>query len=644
MLEHLALSGLNSRDAKKLRLKWLTPSAAQKMLQSDFPLPCGGIYFPYFSFDGKIDDVTCRVRLLADPSNGYVEDKVPKYMQPSGTPPRIYLPPFVKWGDIINDATQRLVITEGEKKAAAACKAGVACIGLGGVWSFQQKDTGVSLLPDLTAFNWIGRQVIIAYDSDWSSNKDVRKASGVLARRLSERGAEVKAALIGHNPGGGKMGIDDLIVARGEKAFKAVLDASLSLTPELEATAEYRSRFVLIKTLACAYECETGNLYPRRRFEDGHPDEKIQMISETGRNIMVTKAQYWWSDPNKRSARELVLEPDQPEITADGNLNRFRGWGTKPQRGSTEIWQTLLKIVFQNQPHLIRWFEKWCAYPLQNPGAKLHTAVFVYGGQGVGKTAIGQILMDIYGKSGRLLQDRQIFGGFNGWVGETLFALADDLAFDERRKSRSVLKMLVAGETIEVNEKYVPSYAIANRCNFYFTANSPNALPLDPSGLNRRFLVVEAPLVRPRPESWYTGTLDKWRKNGGSAHVHDRLMHIDLDGFYTYADAPESKAKRLVMETGRSGAESWCAELPDNTQIALATARQLWKKYQAETGDHLTGLGTFTASLRSVAEPLGQHRIGDETLSLWALRDIKKWKRAAPKTRAAQYNKDRGLL
>jgi hypothetical protein len=642
--EHLAASGLDAKDAKKLGLKWLSPAAARTTLRLEHPLPHGGIHFPYFSLDGKLDKATCRVRMLADPAAGYMENGFAKYLQPPGTPPRVYLPPYVKWQAVAKDPEVQLMITEGEKKAAAVCKAGIPCVGLGGVWSFQQKDTGVTLLPDLAAFNWVGRKVVIAYDSDWAENKDVRQAAGVLARRLAERGAEVKAALLGGAPGGGKVGVDDLLVARGRKALDAAVEAAFAMTPELEETAAYRSRFVLVRTMSCVYDREEREFYTRKKFEDSFPHDAIQTVSPSGTSRKTTKAKFWWEDPTKQAVRRLVLEPGQPEITVRGDLNRFKGWGLAAKRGPVEPWLELLRIIFQGNKKQIAWFEKWCAYPLKNPGAKLHSAVFVYGGQGVGKTAVGNVLLDIYGKSGRMLQDREVFGDFNGWIGETLFACCDDLAFDERRKSRSTAKMLITAETIEVNEKYIPSYPVDNRCNFYFTANSPGALPLDPTGPNRRFLVVEAPPERPVPKSWYTKTFHNWRAKGGSAYVHDRLQRLRLGDFHPYADAPDSEAKQLVVETGRSGAEAWCAEIRLHTEISIGTVHQFYQLYRTQTGDLRTGIGSFQSSLRAVAASLGQHRIKGERVSLWAIRDPAKWQKASTEKCVAQYNKDRGLL
>jgi hypothetical protein len=236
-----------------------------------------------------------------------------------------------------------------------------------------------------------------------------------------------------------------------------------------------------------------------------------------------------------------------------------------------------------------------------------------------------------------------VFGGFNGWIGETLFALGDDLAFDERRKSRSVIKMLVDSESVEVNEKFVPSYPIDNRCNFYFTANSPGALPLDPSGINRRFLVVEAPDERKKPRKWYTETLHNWRAGGGSGYVHERMRNLNLSGFHPCGDAPASDAKHLVVETGRSGVEAWCVEITNYTNVSIATARELYNLYRAKTLDNRTGIGSFTNSLRAVARLLPIQVVGKEKLVLWAIRDKEKWSRAKPEAREKEYlTKNRG--
>ena len=642
MREHLEASTLTTKDAKALDLRWCDAEAVQEALHLQYPPACGGIYFPYFDAAGQRVEDTCRIRLLPEPTNGW-PGTLPKYLQPSGTPPRAYFPPLIPW-ETVASSDGDLLITEGEKKAAAACKAGFPCIGLGGVWSFMQRDMAADFLPDLESVNW-KRRVWIAYDSDWRENKEVRKAALALAERLSRRGAEVRALLLTHGEHGEKWGLDDFLAQRGAEALKTAMASAPSLTPELDAMAEYYERFILVRTVSSAWDEQTGTLYAKSRFFDAFPDDMVNTVTPAGKPSRVTKAQHWWQDPRKQTANRMVLRPDQPRITKDGDLNTFMGWGTVPRQGSTAIWAKLLHTVFQGRRDMIQWFERWLAFPLQFPGTKLHQAVFIFGsGQGTGKSSIGDVILDIYGKSGHKIQDQQLFGGFHGWLARSLFALGDDLAFDERRKSRSMIKVLVDSEQMEINEKYVPSYQGENRCNFLFTANRASALPLDPSGINRRFLVVEAPKERVFEPEWYLKDFHQWRRSGGPAAVHHRLLHLDLGDFHAYQDAPSSDAKQLVVESSRSNVEAWCADVLEHCPYQLAGIDELYALYRTQMDDRQTGIGTFTAALRAHGAPLGQTRLLDgRRVSLWAIREISKWVRSKVPARAAQYHAERGL-
>jgi putative DNA primase/helicase len=52
------------------------------------------------------------------------------------------------------------------------------------------------------------------------------------------------------------------------------------------------------------------------------------------------------------------------------------------------------------------WFFDWCAYPLQNPGVKMFSAVVIHGVvQGTGKTLVGLTLGRIYGDNYKEIKD-----------------------------------------------------------------------------------------------------------------------------------------------------------------------------------------------------------------------------------------------
>ena len=86
---------------------------------------------PYFDMQGKKSDYY-RIKLL-QPGDG--TDGL-KYLQPRATPTRVYFPPgFLA----LAERSPFVLITEGEKKAAAAMQVGLPCVALGGVDSWRNR-------------------------------------------------------------------------------------------------------------------------------------------------------------------------------------------------------------------------------------------------------------------------------------------------------------------------------------------------------------------------------------------------------------------------------------------------------------------------------------------------------------------------
>jgi hypothetical protein len=170
--------------------------------------------FPYFGLDGK--PTRYERRKLFPPIVG--PNGTQKYYQEPDTPPMLYMSPLRDWASIASDPERPLIITEGEKKAAAGCQAGLAVLGVAGVWNWRQRlDSGERLvLPTLDQFIWKGRDVELVPDSDvWRPDKQ-QALDGfyALAQELISRGATVHFVML---PEGGsmKIGLDDWFVKTG---------------------------------------------------------------------------------------------------------------------------------------------------------------------------------------------------------------------------------------------------------------------------------------------------------------------------------------------------------------------------------------------------------------------------------------------
>jgi putative DNA primase/helicase len=250
-LADLRKSGLTDTTITQARLMTITdPGIIARLLRSKHGPDAARKYgtclaIPYHNINGetiKIDDATgqnqityVKLRLGVpieldnrDPATGRA--KTLRYLAPRDTPWRVYFPPGV--GQAVADPGHRLFITEGEKKALKAKQEGYPCIALPGVWNFaaerpedaHSKPVGPrKLCDDLAQIAWQDRPVYIVYDSDAATKESVRRAEKMLADVLADSGAKVCILRLPHGDDGTKCGLDDYLVAKGNKALDALI-------------------------------------------------------------------------------------------------------------------------------------------------------------------------------------------------------------------------------------------------------------------------------------------------------------------------------------------------------------------------------------------------------------------------------------
>jgi hypothetical protein len=168
-----------------------------------------------------------------------------KYETPAGQRAALDVPPGV--GSRLDDPNVPLLVTEGTRKADSAWSHGLACVALPGVWSWR----GTNLVGGKTALSeWHdvalnGRRLVLAFDSDVTTKRQVRTALTALAGYLESKGAKVEYLhLPDDDPG--KTGLDDWIATHGAADLWAIvrpeppmLDEESSSTPaDNTATAQ----------------------------------------------------------------------------------------------------------------------------------------------------------------------------------------------------------------------------------------------------------------------------------------------------------------------------------------------------------------------------------------------------------------------
>jgi Domain of unknown function (DUF3854) len=164
--------------------------------------------------------------------------KVLKYEKPTGSSNRLDVPPAV--APVLGDPSVVLWFTEGARKVDAAVTAGLACVGVPGVWGWRctNGNGGKVALPDFYDVALNDREVIICFDSDVTTKPEVRKAIEAFRQFVFSRGASARVCLL---PGDdGKVGLDDFLANGGtvDELLARHVTEEMPKSPRVSTTAK----------------------------------------------------------------------------------------------------------------------------------------------------------------------------------------------------------------------------------------------------------------------------------------------------------------------------------------------------------------------------------------------------------------------
>lgn len=661
----LESSALTIGDAKRLGFKILENP---QDLEDHF-FNTAAFKIPYHDISGKPTGFY-RIRYLGGTKTGFsraTKAKDRRYDQPPAEMPQLYLPHLLpkglSWQQLCDKPTFPLVFTEGELKAACATKHGIPTIALGGVWNFKSKKNGVFHLPLFDKINFKGRTVLIVFDSDVATNPQVLQAQFKFAEELFHLGATPLIVTI-PKVEGKKHGIDDYIVEFGAEAFKALVKyeknyVEFNFVKEL---MKLNSEIAVVCSPVSIVHFPTGQLLDRgaaallygnaRMIEQKIvPAKRLSEDADTIKYTEVSALDKWMQWENRGEVWAPVYEPGQPMFihdydptgiipNTDGNrryFNTWKGWACEPKKGDTKLWVWLLDNIFKNaEKEHRKWFEQWCAYPLQHAGTKLFTCPILFGQlKGTGKSLLGLSLMSIYGTNGAEITDAQLEDERNVFAAEKQFVLANEVTGSDKRTMVGRLRNLITQHSVVINKKYQPDYVVRDTINYFFTSNYVDAVYMEDD--ERRFFVHE--VLGPRlieVDANKVKAYDAWLKSGECAPaLFHHLLNVDLTGFDPTAPAPATASKHAMVEASRSEIESWCFKLkedPDtclrsgNTIVpfSLFTSKQLidffvsggdGKKVYEKTMANAMRKAGFTKAANDHSCPTG-----DGHLNLWAVR------------------------
>ena len=205
------------------------------------------------------------------------------------------------------------------------------------------------------------------------------------------------------------------------------------------------------------------------------------------------------------------------------------------------------------------------AHKLQHPNRKINHAVLHIGHPGSGKDTMWQPFL--WGIGGEALSNVSIVRNEEiqsqwGYAYESEVMVFEELRQSEAKDRRALenhLKPVIAAppDFLQVNRKGLHPYQALNR--IFVLAFSNERVPISLSGDDRRWFVTysEAPRMT-EPES---RAIWDWYKAGGLAVAAGWLYQRDVSRFNPSATPPLTEAKIIMVEQGRSTAESYLVEM-----------------------------------------------------------------------------------
>ncbi len=351
--DHLAdlhRSGLSDETINLMGCYTARPADIPKLVGWNPEKVESALVFPYPGCNGF-----CRIKVSPPfkDKNGHTV----KYLQKKGTTPHLYiLPPIQK---ILNDPSEALIISEGEKKAARGVQDGLPVIGIGGLWNWIKKGTYKGI-PDLDRIAWEIRVITIVPDSDTWSDPDTKKrihcqhAVYALGKELERRWAVV-TFLVLPQEGEEKVGLDDFLIRHPKGDLSTLTRLTLEDEPlskhqgwyeswkqrkeEEQTSRQETKQAIRIETLGDLW---LKDLPARESFlGDGliargdlivfsGPQKKGKSLASLNQALCLARGKPWLDFSVLKSIRVGIMQQEIPEGALKERLQKMLGSEVDP--------------------------------------------------------------------------------------------------------------------------------------------------------------------------------------------------------------------------------------------------------------------------------------------------------------------------
>lgn len=290
---------------------------------------------------------------------------------------------------------------------------------------------------------------------------------------------------------------------------------------------------------------------------------------------------YWKTDTERKVILpdNLVFEPSG--VVEDGQINTFRGFQFEEDNRPVPLLISHLEFLCGDDSQIFQWVISWCALQVQKPGTKIASSIIMHGKQGTGKSMFWECFGKIFDPYFAVVDQCMLESDFNSWASRKMFVLGEEvLANQSKSRHKNIIKQMITGGRITINEKQIKPWA--EKCHMNMVFNSNNRLPMLLDEDDRRFMVIRCDRVN--DEDYYRA-LGAEIADNGPARLYTFLKEWDLQGFDSHTKPLMTKAKLELMaitrDTCKTFLDEWLADEIAGLPCGAAERQDLYDAYSA---------------------------------------------------------------
>ena len=254
----------------------------------------------------------------------------------------------------------------------------------------------------------------------------------------------------------------------------------------------------------------------------------------------------------------------------------------------------------------------------------------------VGKSTLIEIWRHLLGfENTRLTNSEEMDSPYQSYLENTLLVALEELNLGSGIGVYNRLKAMITNPTAVINVKYRPQREVPNYANFVFLSNMEAPIFIEQE--DRRFFVIDTPAER-KPSDYWSQFYGWWQDNLGVIKAYFESIYIG--DFEPKAHPPMTAAKEALMRQSETPIVQNLKELFDEMNYPL---REVCTLDDIRLALRKKGMRTdtprkLTSALQSLGcRPLGETRLLNRRVSLWAIEHVDHWQAASHKERKEAY-------